>query len=165
MNTIDWSKAPKGFDFHIQWESGENFFYQDEGHKYTRKGGRYAFKHDVESMGAVVTRRPWSGEGLPPVGTVCEIRNAAAGTDWADATIVFASRNVVVWNWVGEPSINGLCTAYAHAVEIRPVRTPEQIAAEEKESAITEMLSHFPRMDYDLACDLYEARYRKQEAK
>lgn len=110
--------------------------------------------------------KPWSGEGLPPAGTVCELRNVAACTDWAQATVVFASRNVVVWDWAGEPAINGLCTAYAHAVEMRPIRTPEQIAAEEREAAIAEMAATakmatgFGQNLADHAA-LYDAGYRK----
>lgn len=82
--------------------------------------------------------QPWTGEGLPPVGTVCEIR-AHRLNDWSKAEIKFAYRNVVVWDWVGEPSISGLCTAYAHAIEIRPIRTPEQIAADERDRAVREV--------------------------
>lgn len=128
---------------------------------------------EYEPTWAAIERRmtgapAWVGVGPPPAGTLCEIRNVAPGTDWAEATIVFASRNVVVWDWVGEPTINGLCTAYAHAVEMRPVRTPEQIAAEEREKAIAEMVSTSPMLDKGWArkvCTaLYDAGYRKQVA-
>lgn len=110
--------------------------------------------------------KPWSGEGLPPAGTVCELRNVAACTDWAQATVVFASRNVVVWDWAGEPAINGLCTAYAHAVEMRPIRTPEQIAAEERENQISDICIIFDRdpnspTNRNHAARLYDAGYRK----
>ena len=114
----------------------------------------------------------WTGEGLPPVGTVCEIR-AHKLNDWHEAKIAFSSRNVVVWDWVGEPSINGLCTAYAHAIEIRPIRTPEQIAAEERKTEILEMIDTFG-LDtaiwgrdavMEICGHLWEAGYRKQEAK
>lgn len=80
----------------------------------------------------------WTGEGLPPVGTVCEIR-AHKLNDWSPATIKFAARNVIVWDWEAEPALNGLCTAYAHAIEIRPIRTPEQIAADEREAKAKSM--------------------------
>lgn len=107
----------------------------------------------------------WNGYGLPPVGTVCDLRNVAAGTDWGEATIVFASRNVVVWDWVGEPSINGLCTAYAHAVEMRPILTPEQIAAEERKR-ITDDIQRVcvdgENNGVPFHEALYEAGYRKQ---
>lgn len=111
----------------------------------------------------------WDGVGLPPDGTICELRNVAAGTEWATATVVFASRNVVVWEWDGEPAINGLCTAYKHAVEMRPVRTPEQIAAEEREAEVNRMVATVSMLDKGWARKvcyaLYDNNYRKQEPK
>jgi hypothetical protein len=109
----------------------------------------------------------WTGEGLPPVGTVCEIR-AHKLTNWDMAKIEFAFRNVVVWGWMGEPSMNGLCTAYAHEVEFRPVRTPEQIAEEERENAVliamgdTRTLGISDNSKRILIERLYDAGYRKQ---
>ena len=111
--------------------------------------------------------RQWNGEGLPPAETVVELRTVSAKTDWAKAKIKFASRNVVVWDWDGEPAISGLCTAYAHAIEMRPIRTPEQIAAEERERVIDTMVKSCPypgsgctRID---CAALYDAGYRKFE--
>ncbi|MEE5068610.1 hypothetical protein V2J79_05190 [Pseudomonas alliivorans] len=79
----------------------------------------------------VVQPDAWNGEGLPPAETVVELRAVSARTDWARAKIKFASGNVVVWDWVGQSAVNGLCSAYAHAIEMRPVRTAEQIATDE----------------------------------
>lgn len=84
----------------------------------------------------------WNGEGLPPVGAVCEIR-AHKLTEWSKAEIKFASRNVVVWDWVNEPALHGHCTGYRHNVEIRAIRTPEQISAEEAEKAVEKMFARF----------------------
>jgi hypothetical protein len=117
----------------------------------------------------LVETRPvaWNGESLPPVG-LCELRLISAGGDWHEADIKFASRNVVVWDWVGEPSINGLCTAYVHAVQFRPVRTPEQIAAEERERRIAELAKVIRVSGWDspeiLAAYLDSHDYRKQVA-
>lgn len=137
-------------------------------------GGREAV---VFAQEFIRMERPWSGEGFPPPGTVCELRNVAAHTEWSQATIVFASRNVIVWDLAGEPAINGLCTSYAHAVEMRPVRTPEQIAADETErsckieiqnriwSACGKIDSAAPSISQvaGIAEALYDAGYRKQE--
>lgn len=133
---------------------------------------------EYEPTWAAIERRvtgapAWVGIGPPPAGTVCEIRNVAAGSDWAEATIMFASRNVVVWDWVGEPPFNGLCTAYAHTVEMRPVRTPEQIAAEDREKAVEPLAYEIagyhgfddPRdVDIRLAEHLYDQNFRKRVA-
>ena len=76
---------------------------------------------------------------------------------------MFASRNVIVWDWVGEPPINGLCTAYAHAVEMRPIRTPEQIAAEEQAKASAQMKKDLEGWKNGHCADyLCSLGYRKQ---
>lgn len=120
--------------------------------------------HDavVFAQEVVKAEWPWDGEGLPPAGTVCELRNVAAETGWSQATVAFASRNVIVWDWAGEPAINGLCTAYAHAVEMRPIRTPEQIAADERTKAIDELVK-VTCINRGEAARIYDAGYRKQE--
>jgi len=123
----------------------------------------------------VITKRPeqWSGEGLPPPDTVCELRVKAALGDWSKAHIKFASRNVVVWDWDGEPGVNGLCTSYVHSVEMRPIRTPEQIAAEEREKAIKSMaedMAGYKAVEepnekmLSLSTFLHDHGYRKQVA-
>lgn len=124
----------------------------------------YPFQGEALESRLVAIDRPWSGEGLPPAGTVCELRNVSACTDWAQATVVFASRNVVVWDWAGEPAINGLCTAYAHAVEMRPIRTPEQIAADERkliEEEIQRICVDGESNGVPFFQALYDAGYRK----
>lgn len=134
MQPIDWSKAPEGFDVHIQWESGGGFFYQDEGHKFTRKGGRYAFKHDVEEMGAVVTRRPWNGEGVPPVGIDVEFC-VAGDSRWIEGEVLYSSLYTVVISGNGFEHVR-----HPNILKFRPIRTPEQIAAEEREQGIERMI-------------------------
>lgn len=129
---------------------------------------------EYEPTWAAIERRvtgaaQWDGEGVPPAGTVCELRMTAAGSDWARAEIKFASRNVIVWDWEGESPINGLCTGYIHTVQFRPIRTPEQIAADERRAAVAEM-ADIARMATGMICNLadfqalYDAGYRKQVA-
>lgn len=112
----------------------------------------------------------WNGEGLPPVGTVCELRAHKLNV-FSPAIIRFASRNVVVWDWKDEPALHGLCTAYAHDVEIRPIRTAEQIAAEERDSVVEDIRQiilslapdeYNPADERDMGRALYDAGYRKQ---
>lgn len=169
MSGIDWDKAPDGFDFFIHWENGGNF-YRDDGDRYSRENGYYAIKADLAKQGIKVTRKPWNGMGLPPPGELCEVRNVSALTEWSAAKIVFASRNVVVWDWDGEPAINGLCTAYAHNVEIRPIRTPEQIEAEKRQSCIEDLAKQLQSSTgcpstyvWELAQKTYDLGYRKPE--
>ena len=113
---------------------------------------------------AEVTFLAWVGVGLPPIGTVCEMKRVPHG-DWGEAIVRFSSSNVIVWDWTDEPAVNGKCTAYAHEVECRPIRTPEQIAAEEREAEIIEIeriaiSGENNRKTW--ASALYDAGYRKQ---
>jgi hypothetical protein len=137
--SIDWSKAPEATTGAMQ----ADFKHTEGGFGHVEFLPSHSCRNEYsEGPGAWIYHekpKPWDGKGLPPAGTVCELRNVSAGTDWSEATVVFASRNVVVWDWAGEPAINGLCTAYGHAVEMRPIRTAEQIAAEERDKAIKEM--------------------------
>lgn len=167
MKEIDWSRAPTDATHYNQFAC--------HWIKHLGNGSYQFLKGDEWEMGfgcmdSRYIERPepeaWSGEGLPPVGTVCELRNVSAGTCWAKAHIKFASRNVVVWDWDGEPAMNGLCTAYLHALEIRPTRTPEKIAAEEREMAISQMAVIALAGDNQLVTKvylerLYDAGYRK----
>lgn len=124
--------------------------------------------------GALMSAAPaWDGQGLPPAGTVCELRMVVAGGDWHRAEVKFASRNVVVWDWEGESQINGLCTAYVHAVQFRPIRTPEEIAEEERVAAVSALMFDAGVTGSAFADDpealawaeaLYRAGYRKQVA-
>lgn len=82
---------------------------------------------------------PWDGHGLPSVGTVCEIRIVSGNSDWSKAKIVFASQNVVVWAWVGDAAENGLCTSYRPSLEIRTIRSAEQIKADERDADIVRL--------------------------
>ncbi|SFX16721.1 hypothetical protein SAMN03159390_00596 [Pseudomonas sp. NFACC49-2] len=162
--SIDWSNAPEGAEF---WSPDSKIFYREldgEFQKFSEDRNGWMAAAGKRSDYTTLIARPaaWTGEGLPPVGTVCELR-AHKLTDWSPAKIEFAYRNVIVWDWVDEPSMNGLCTAYAHDVETRPLRTPEQIAAEERRTAIKKMQSDAECHVYaDVFGRLYDAGYRKQ---
>lgn len=69
----------------------------------------------------------WNGESRPPVGTVCEWKERT-GFTWVKATVLFISESSVVmqredgfeWQMLTKRTV------------FRPIRTPEQIAAEER---------------------------------
>lgn len=183
---IDWSKAPEGA---THWDTGLHgrtpgwmrldgttwYWWPADGAKCERKWFVCCETYPSETKEFVARPITWTGEGLPPVGTVCEIR-AHKLNGWSPATIKFASRNVIVWDWEAEPALNGLCTAYAHAIEIRPIRTAEQIA---EEARITELnlmvgaIKDYPggrhgvdhltqlRIHEEACIDLYDAGWRK----
>lgn len=113
----------------------------------------------------------WSGEGLPPVGTVCEI---AASTPHQTVSWPEGTKVKIYANFTDDRGIElaafvdaiGSVGGVAVAKCFRPIRTPEQIAAEEREKAVIEMLARsnscetIPRR----MCEaIYDAGYRLQE--
>lgn len=82
--------------------------------------------------------KEWSGEGLPPQGEWCEILSTPEPTGrWCKGKILYISKSSCVWCW-DENQID-MC-ANTFKIEFRPIRTPEQIAAEERKSAIDELV-------------------------
>ena len=107
------------------------------------------------------------GVGLPPIGIECELRALPIGS-WFTAEIIFSKDSAIVWKWAGSDHAYG---DDPKNVEFRPIRTQEQIAAEEREKAISEMCGVFLRAKdngirvEDCCARLYDAGYRKQVAK
>jgi len=105
---------------------------------------------------------PWTGEGLPPVGTVCEYKPYQLSGDWRQVEIIAHFRNkamVAAFIPAGEGAKN---VDQSIAECFRPIRTPEQIAAEERQRVIDDMRGN---LGWDLsseqAAQLYNAGYRK----
>ncbi len=113
--------------------------------------------------------REWNGEGLPPVGTTCDL--VYQGCEQGQVEVLFCSRQTTVClNLEDGREQFGETFDY----EFRPIRTPEQIAAEEREKAVEDMLLLDPydvRLQLgmmsrkDFCGALYDAGYRKQEQK
>lgn len=168
MSDIDWSKAPEGYDVHIDW-GDRQYFYRVEGDRYVRDGCFYAYITETAALeGVVVNRRPmvWNGEGLPPVGTVCDCR-VIAGAEWTRCEIVahkYHDGNAYAIAFVDENTVMLSC-----GIRFRPIRTPEQIAAEDREKAIEEMWAVYWKPEVETAMEglglLYDAGYRKVEVK
>lgn len=107
----------------------------------------------------------WTGDGYPPVGTLCEYRNTESGV-WGECEIVAFRKGA----WV---VFDSDCeTDFVTLESLRPRRTPEQIAAEAREKAIEEMVEFFVNYygnpkgseQYLLICrSLHDAGYRKLE--
>lgn len=105
---------------------------------------------------------PWTGEGLPPVGAVCEYY--ADEDSWQRCEIV-AHKDGQAVVWVSNAHIWA-----SSGASLRPIRTPEQIAAEERQEAIDQMVQFFMNYygnpkgaeQYLLICrSLHDAGYRK----
>ena len=97
----------------------------------------------------------WTGEGLPPVGTVCEIYIDKTAT-WVKSTVV---AHVVLRGVSHAIAHDGESCFYGIASDFRPMRTVEQIAAEEHERQIVAIEDAiFTALD---VCAPYEDRRRK----
>jgi hypothetical protein len=169
MKEIDWSKAPEGatqYDCGSQWPwekvLGEDLYYYSDSAKWTLVSG-YAARCDAR-MGLIKRPMdaPWNGEGLPPVGTVCEIQQEIwSDANWQKVTIKYASTEYFITE-------DGAGQQHWHArsVQLRPIRTPEQIAADERSLVIDDMVKALgmenPGTAEYIRCGLiYDAGYRK----
>jgi len=158
---IDWGKAPEGAMVLLKnvrdgaYAVSES--YGDEAKTWHWPDPRYSFPL-MPSMWRIVAERPstpsWSGEGLPPVGTVCEV-------DGENVVIVAHHCNGV--HAIYAESITDGLLCYGDPGEFRHIRTPEQIAYEERESAVDEMQAIYEGGNYHAGLyALYDAGYRKQ---
>jgi hypothetical protein len=112
--------------------------------------------------------KEWNGEGLPPVGTVCDLK-FDHWTDWErheilchGNTFMFVRELSSGLDREGSMSMDGIM--------FRAVRTHEQIAAEERKKEILQMIDVFGTdtaiwgLDAvrEICGHLWEAGYRKQ---
>ena len=117
----------------------------------------------------------WDGEGLPPVGSTCEHstddnKNDSADGGWKKVKIVghhqFHNDDYLCAVWVSGTDVN-----YSSEGEhFRPIRTAEQVAAEEREKAIDKLVDVFEsaalKQNYDMRggiAAIYDAVYRKEK--
>lgn len=149
------------------------FLYVDDDLILTYGGSLGHFEeHDYKEIQfplPVSTKNVWSGEDVPPVGTVCEYR--LNNGKWFKCKIMYvlsgADDGFVAW--CDQLGIEQFLTfsSNRYKLQLRKIKTPEQIAAEERSVAIQEMMgvaSGFGRF-LDILESLYDAGYRKTEVK
>lgn len=117
---------------------------------------------------AEIPRQPvWSGDGLPPVGTVCVAWYQ--GHNQGVVEVRHSGDFMVLWNVARK---HEQCSA-AKDYSFRPIRTPEQIAAEERDKTYRGMIddlaavmgiSNIDQRECDVLHALVDAGYRKVEA-
>jgi len=143
-NAEFWAKAPEwaGAVVSAYSSDGDRFYFVEEFGGISRRQevgsidrGEIADMIIPGNVWRLVAERPqaWTGAGLPPVGTVCELRCKTGG--WGIATVKYISPTVCAWLWSAQPE-DVECCEEVHKMEFRPIRTPEQIAAEKKEADI-----------------------------
>lgn len=165
MKEIDWSKAPgDAIGAFSQGESQTFFVKTKEPSDYMNRPGYKGLRCDGNVYHVFTefwawSERPWAGEGLPPVGVECEVKNDINdGWDRVDEVLAHTTiKGAVVAVFKRDDRV-----FYSPADAFRPLRTPEQIAAEERQRAIEQMASDaLGRCDIHGATYLYNAGYRK----
>lgn len=158
MSQIDWSKAPEGATHYCDLVGG---FVKFEGERVSlldRLNTGKVWCRPVSIAFDLVSSlmpRPWTGEGLPPVGLGIEWESDYG---WLGGKVVGHDQTITI--------VRHNCGyTGCHPHQVRPIRTPEQIAAETIEKAINamaEILTHDGSFFQD-AERLYDAGYRKFE--
>lgn len=171
MNEIDWGKAPEDAD---KYNTHNSMFYKGE------RPYLQVFIHEQWKPSVIIKSnelfvyRPatpsWSGEGRPPVGVECEFRHKGTRGEWVKCHVVgYHLGHLYGYSpeheWFMRKH-DGVChLRLDDSVKFRPIRTPEQIAADEREAAIDAMLAATPAPVSDISlrvCEqLYDAGYRK----
>jgi len=184
---IDWSKAPKGATHKFSdpttnpWRdlSGETWKYWSEGEWIDSELRTDTFMKRQAHRLTVVEPIGWTGEGLPPVGAVCEVVSPGYSNDRFDRfigqTVTVIAHDVIDADPVAVfrmPVDGQIDEQDYHALVkqcFRPIRTPEQIAAEERTKTIDDMVKALGidspgTADYIRCGLIYDAGYRKQVA-
>ncbi|WP_336187201.1 hypothetical protein [Pseudomonas aeruginosa] len=171
--SIDWSKAPSSATHYLPEQKDLGWgacWYKKDGDKWLVMNCARLEKRDhmewfvddseVDKFVPLLVPRSafpseWNGQGLPPVGTVCEYY--ADENTWRRCEIVaHKDGQAVVW-------VNNAHIWASSGASLRPISTPEQIAAQEREKAIKEMCFAEETLTVKQAKALYDAGYRRQE--
>lgn len=165
MSNINWASRPEATHF----DPVDQNFLREVGEAlllFNNKLGWTVPLHTVyglrvEDCSRPLVKRPdWNGEGPPPAGTVCSYQHTHHAGAWYDGEILYVSDEytIVKGHPVGEQHY------YTRNLTFRPIRTPEQIAAEERMASAYAMCAIAPTLTNMDAAALYDAGYRRQEA-
>lgn len=152
MTQIDWSKKPEGYPLWLKdlnpCTGGDmSGWHRDDGDKYTDESGLHWKKCNPDDY--IVYSEPqksWAGEGLPPVGAECIV--TPHNTIWGFSHVASYPCTVLAYHddfvWVDLDGVSGTPVATrTDKVSFSPIRTPEQIAAEQRASAWIEYANKF----------------------
>jgi len=147
---IDWSKAPEDATHYHAATHGVFECWLKPGHAVRVSRREPDWREDEYADDLIATsaiKRPWSGEGLPPVGTVLEaIDKEFKGGTWTKVVVLAVGKHgnddcLMVAEVIEGQSRPGAMVASLYTGwerSFRPIRTHEQIAADEREAAIKE---------------------------
>lgn len=157
MSKVDWSLAPDDAQIYSpEFGTCKSAWYKvDAGKVFCWPADCREWSEGDEMIGELIYRpkqepKPWSGpeDGFPLVGTECEVREVKmlpvnAFEDWSMCNVVAHNTGSS-----GDPQV---CTIddrgdfaifypATNGTEFRAIRTPEQLAAEKRETAIREIM-------------------------
>ena len=166
MSEINWGKAPAWADRVILGSmSSSKYWACDDRRQAIKSDYTYYDNIHLDEQWPVSEWRPspaWSGEGLPPVGTVCEVDYCE---QWQQCEVIshFQQRCGMVAAFTVDFR-DGAKSLDAYVAEsFRPIRTPEQIAADERNKACDRMygviLDNVPEDRRKNGSDIVEALY------
>lgn len=102
---------------------------------------RFEYVLTLEQIDLAQANAPWNGpeDGLPPVGTELELqlKVGSTWTVWCPAKVLFCKDNALVFQWAAEEVAHPVTL---NQVRWRAVKTAEQLAAEERERGIKELM-------------------------
>ncbi|ASD10590.1 TPA: hypothetical protein L5W85_006049 [Pseudomonas aeruginosa] len=163
--SIDWSKAPEGCigafariiskTAFFVFSKRPSDYMSREGYEGEGEDGPYhVFSEYWEWID-----KPWDGQGLPPTGLLVEWK-AGLDHEWRRVTVL-AYANGDAWL---QPEDGGSFIV-GNPANFRRIRTPEQIAAEEREKAVGDMAMSIQGVPYQYPTlyALFDAGYRRQE--
>ena len=181
MSEIDWDKAPEGATHYLPENPARGHMWVKitGAFVYAALGGREfcgwefwgANPSCIDEFKPVSRPSPaWSRDGLPPVGARCEAAIPhTSGPDnersfiWIEGSVIaYYEIKGKTYAWFAED--DGFYPP--NVLEFRPIRTPEQIAADEREVAIRLMMRAIHgagSLSLIQAEKLYDAGYRKAE--
>ncbi|HBP0892054.1 TPA: hypothetical protein ACRNW2_003685 [Pseudomonas aeruginosa] len=164
--SIDWSKAPEGCigafariiskTAFFVFSKRPSDYMSREGYEGEGEDGPYhVFSEYWEWID-----KPWDGQGLPPTGLLVEWK-AGLDHEWRRVTVL-AYANGDAWL---QPEDGGSFIV-GNPANFRRIRTPEQIAAEEREKAVGDMAMSIQGVPYQYPTlyALFDAGYRRQES-
>ena len=162
IEDIDWRKMPEGaVEFML-----EN---QNDYLTWITRDGKYMYRSDVLYDWEVETKwrdsdkrtrykvsdyhpeqKVWNGEGLPSVGTVCEVQGYASSTFTRIEIVAYNSDRSKFWYLSVEDGINGIQDI--HSCTFRPIKSNKDEFVEQVDA-----MFYLHGEDLKLVADIYDA--------
>lgn len=175
MSDIDWSKAPEGAThFNPKAETLLWYRFQDGCWEFFNECGEWEVSsaYQCAIKGFIARPTQWTGEGLPPVGTVCEFKSVGHHSDLEYQWCIYHGRMscggyIVEYHHQTSPDMTTCAPFDPGLTYFRPIRTPEQIAADDREAAVQAAIEATYTLGISdvskriLIERLYDAGYRK----